>query len=97
LDALGGGSGWIRVTVRSTEKGVLVEVRDSGPGVAPELADEVFRHGFTTKVARSGGARGLGLALTRQACVRRGGWVRVRNEDGAVFTALLPPARVATR
>jgi two-component system CitB family sensor kinase len=97
LDALGGGSGWIRVTVRSTEEGVLVEVRDSGPGVAPELADEVFRHGFTTKVAQSGGARGLGLALTRQACVRRGGWVRVRNEDGAVFTALLPPARVATR
>jgi two-component system CitB family sensor kinase len=97
LDALGGDSGWIRVTVRSTGEGVLVEVRDSGPGIAPELADEVFQHGFTTKVARSGGARGLGLALTRQACVRRGGWVRVRNEDGAVFTALLPPARVATR
>jgi two-component system CitB family sensor kinase len=97
MDALGGGPGWIRVTVRSTDDGVLVEVRDSGPGIAPELADEVFQHGFTTKVAQSGGARGLGLALTRQACVRRGGWVQVRNDDGAVFTALLPPARVAAR
>jgi two-component system CitB family sensor kinase len=99
LDALGGGSGWIRVSVRSTEDGVLVEVRDSGPGIAPELADEVFQHGFTTKVAQSGGVRGLGLALTRQACVRRGGWVKVRNEDGvgAVFTALLPPVRVAAQ
>jgi two-component system CitB family sensor kinase len=94
LDALGGEGGWICVTVRSTDEGVLVEVRDSGPGIAPELADEVFRHGFTTKVAHSAGARGLGLALTRQACVGRGGWVRVRNDDGAVFTALLPPARV---
>jgi len=97
LDALGGDAGWICVTVRSTDGGVLVEVRDSGPGIAPELADEVFQHGFTTKVARSGGARGLGLALTRQACMRRGGWVQVRNDDGAVFTALLPPARVAAR
>ena len=53
------------------------------------LADEVFRHGFTTKAAEQG-QRGLGLALTRQACLRRGGSVRVRNEDGAVFTARLP-------
>ncbi len=58
--------------------------------MAPELAEEVFRDGFTTKVAQSGGRRGLGLALTRQACVRRGGWVRVHNDGGAVFTALLP-------
>ncbi len=36
------------------------------------------------------GPRGLGLALTRQACLRRGGWVKVHNERGAVFTALLP-------
>jgi len=96
LDALGGDPGWVRVSLRSTPEGVLVEVRDSGPGVAPDLADEVFRHGFTTKVAQSGGARGLGLALTRQACVRRGGWVRVFNDDGAVFTALVPPAKVST-
>lgn len=97
LDALVGDAGWIRVTVRSTDNGVLVEVCDSGPGVAPDLADEVFRHGFTTKVAQSGGARGLGLALTRQACVRRGGWVRVRNDNGAVFTALLPKARLTAQ
>jgi two-component system, CitB family, sensor kinase len=94
LDALEGRPGRVQVTLRCTADGVLVQVRDSGPGVEPELANEVFRHGFTTKIARSAGARGLGLALTRQACVRRGGWVRVRNDDGAVFTALLPPARV---
>ncbi|HUR52333.1 MAG TPA: sensor histidine kinase [Mycobacteriales bacterium] len=90
LEALGADPGWVEVLLVPREDGVLVEVRDSGPGIAPELADEVFRNGFTTKVAQSAGARGLGLALTRQACVTRGGWVDVRNEGGAVFTALLP-------
>jgi len=63
--------------------------------VAPELIEEVFTSGFTTKAADSG-YRGFGLALTRTICVRRGGSVGVRNEDGAVFTARLPlavPAR----
>lgn len=90
LEALGADAGWVEVLLVPREDGVLVEVRDSGPGIAPELADDVFRNGFTTKVAKYAGTRGLGLALTRQACVIRGGWVQVRNEGGAVFTALLP-------
>lgn len=90
VDALGGRGGWVEVSLEPQPEGVLIEVRDNGPGVAPELADEVFRHGFTTKVAESAGYRGLGLALTRQACVTRGGWVSVSNDDGAVFKALLP-------
>jgi two-component system, CitB family, sensor kinase len=79
---------WVEVELRSTDE-VTVVVRDSGPGVAPEIVEEVFTHGFTTKAAR-GGERGLGLALTRQICRRRGGSVLVHNADGAVFTARLP-------
>jgi two-component system, CitB family, sensor kinase len=91
LDALRGPStGWIEVDLRQADTEVHVVVRDSGPGVAPELAREVFRHGFTTKAAEEGGQRGLGLAITRQACVRRGGSVSVHNAEGAVFTATLP-------
>ncbi|MBC7372616.1 MAG: sensor histidine kinase [Frankiales bacterium] len=90
LEALSGQPGWVEVELVMQPEGVLVEVRDSGPGIAPGLADEVFRDGFTTKVAQHAGARGLGLALTRQACVTRGGWVQVHNDGGAVFTALLP-------
>jgi two-component system CitB family sensor kinase len=94
LDAGGEGDergGTIEVLVRTDDEGLHVRVRDSGPGIRPELAEEVFRDGFTTKAAHSG-PRGLGLALTRSTCRRRGGWVRVHNEDGAVFTALLPVA-----
>jgi len=96
LEALGGDAGWVEVQLASRGDGVLVEVRDSGPGVAADLAEEVFRYGFTTKVAQQAGTRGLGLALTRQACVTRGGWVQVRNDGGAVFTALLPYDQVLT-
>lgn len=89
IDALDGARGTIEVSVRSDADGLHVRVGDSGPGIAPDLVEEVFREGFTTKAAHSG-TRGLGLALTRQACLRRGGWVRVANSGGAVFTALLP-------
>ncbi|ANY07962.1 sensor histidine kinase [Pseudonocardia sp. HH130630-07] len=76
---------------------VWVEVSDSGPGIASELAQEVFRAGFSTKAATLGG-RGLGLALARQACLRRGGTIAVRpgSGSGAVFEATLPPAGVRT-
>ncbi|OZM71488.1 histidine kinase [Amycolatopsis antarctica] len=84
------GEDWVEVAVSHEAERVSVVVRDSGPGVAPEIATEVFTHGFTTKAAESGGQRGLGLALTRQTCIRRGGSVNVHNRGGAVFTAVLP-------
>ncbi|MFG1998595.1 ATP-binding protein [Spirillospora sp. NPDC048911] len=90
LDALAGEEGdWVEIEIRADDGAVTVVMRDSGPGVAPEIATEVFRRGFTTKAAQHG-QRGLGLALTRQICVRRGGSVDVRNSAGAEFTAVLP-------
>ncbi|MEV0152799.1 ATP-binding protein [Micromonospora sp. NPDC050686] len=80
---------WVEVELRQDASSVEIVVRDCGPGVAPELAQEVFAHGFTTKAAR-GGERGIGLALTRLVCKRRGGEVAVTNtEEGAMFTARL--------
>ncbi|MFD2765478.1 sensor histidine kinase [Micromonospora eburnea] len=85
---------WVEVELRQDAASVEIVVRDSGPGVAPELAQEVFTHGFTTKAAQ-GGERGIGLALTRLVCHRHGGEVAVTNTDeGAMFTARmsLPPS-----
>jgi two-component system, CitB family, sensor kinase len=90
LDAIGyAPDGWVAVEIGQENGHVRVVVRDSGPGVAPELAEEVFEHGFTTKAAADG-QHGIGLALIRMVCARRGGQVSVRNDDGAVFTAELP-------
>ncbi|GGW96969.1 sensor histidine kinase [Streptomyces lomondensis] len=78
---------WVEVALRQDASSVEIAVRDSGPGVAPELAREVFSHGFTTKAAREG-ERGIGLALTKLVCERHGGEISVSNTpDGAVFTA----------
>jgi two-component system CitB family sensor kinase len=74
------GSGWIEVTVR-----------DDPDGVDPQLVQEIFRDGFTTKVATGTGRRGLGLALVSQTVRRRdGGYVTVESDGGALFTAFLP-------
>ncbi|MCX4583200.1 ATP-binding protein [Streptomyces sp. NBC_01481] len=92
VDAAGAGDddgheAWVEVELRQDASSVEIVVRDSGPGVAPELAHEVFSHGFTTKAAQEG-ERGIGLALTRLVCKRRGGEVAVANTpDGAMFTA----------
>lgn len=81
-----------RVEVLVCEEGdtVRLSVSDNGPGVPPDHADDVFRQGYTTKPGGGDGGRGFGLALTRLVCRRRGGDVRVRRDDGAVFEATLP-------
>ncbi|MFI9838297.1 ATP-binding protein [Nonomuraea sp. NPDC051941] len=86
---------WVEVELRQDTSSVEIVVRDSGPGVAPELAHEVFTRGFTTKAAQ-GGERGIGLALIQLVCRRRGGEVAVTNTaDGAMFTARMSVGRLA--
>jgi sensor histidine kinase regulating citrate/malate metabolism len=85
----GGPEMWVELSVRQDATTVEVVVTDSGPGVAPELATEVFTHGFTTKAAEAG-ERGIGLGLTRLICQRRGGEVDIENApEGARFIARL--------
>ncbi|MBI4941219.1 MAG: Spo0B domain-containing protein [Actinobacteria bacterium] len=105
LDVVAYGNGHVEVDLREAgdeagEAGDVVEVvvADDGPGVPPGLVGEVFRHGFSTKVAAEGGERGIGLALSRQVCRRRGGDLAVADAvpgPGAVFTARMPAARRA--
>lgn len=69
---------------QESEDGAMLEIRviDSGPGPEPGVRDELFALGTTTKLGSGSGPRGLGLALVRQACLRRGGWVDVERDDG---------------
>ncbi|MGZ0148722.1 ATP-binding protein [Kribbella sp. WER1] len=85
---------WVEVELRQDAASVEIVVRDSGPGVAPELAQEVFAHGFTTKAAAEG-ERGIGLAMTRMICRRRGGEVAVTSPatGGAAFIARMSTQR----
>ncbi|WP_460966402.1 sensor histidine kinase [Pedococcus soli] len=98
IDAVsGGGPGqWVEVEIRQDASSVQVVVSDSGPGIPPEVAQEVFANGFTTKAATSGD-RGIGLALTRLVCQRRGGEVQLGTSEGggAMFVAHLGITPVA--
>ncbi|WP_199853688.1 ATP-binding protein [Plantactinospora sp. BB1] len=85
LDAAGSG-GRVEVVLARVDTEVVVRVGDSGPGVPPERVEEVFRQGYSTKDPARG-HHGLGLALVRLICQRRGGSVEV---DGASFRARLP-------
>ena len=84
-----GGNVDISLTVESDD--FVIRVHDSGNGINPALSEEIFRDGYTTKVARHGRRRrGLGLALVSQEVRRRGGRIAVENVDGALFTVTIP-------
>lgn len=67
---------------------IWIEVRDNGPGVDDTVMSSIFERGVSTKSTDR--TRGIGLALARNVCERRGGHVAVHNDDGAVFTAEIP-------
>ncbi|WP_078943632.1 ATP-binding protein [Streptomyces aureus] len=81
----------VTVTAFTEESDLVLRVADTGAGVDPAHAEEVFRHGWSTKPAVPGG-RGLGLALARQAVHRHAGTLEVRGgpTGGAEFEARLP-------
>lgn len=86
-----GAGGHVDVSLVVESGNLVVRVHDSGTGINPALSEEIFRDGYTTKVARQGGRhRGLGLALVSQEVRRRGGRITVENVDGALFTVTIP-------
>ncbi|MDG4860814.1 ATP-binding protein, partial [Streptomyces sp. T-3] len=83
------------VTVRMRTEGPLlvVEVADSGPGLAPEVLPHIFDRFFKADAARTRSAgSGLGLAITLENVRLHGGTLRAANgpSGGAVFTVELP-------
>jgi signal transduction histidine kinase len=81
--------GTVTVTAKAEEGSVLVEVRDTGPGISPEIRDRLFQPFVTS---RKGSGLGLGLALARQAIVDHGGdmWATSTPGHGACFSFRLP-------
>jgi C4-dicarboxylate-specific signal transduction histidine kinase len=79
----------IRVYVEVVEGQAELSVADTGPGIAPEVARELFRPFFTTKPDGTG----MGLAVCRSILAEHGGTVRfVNGERGARFIVSLPLA-----
>jgi C4-dicarboxylate-specific signal transduction histidine kinase len=76
-------------TGTDTAGGVLVSVRDSGPGLSPESMTSLFEAFYTTKAD----GMGMGLAISRSIIAAHGGrmWASPNEPQGAVFQFTLPP------
>ena len=76
------------ISTRNEPDGVSVEVRDSGPGFAPETLERVFEGFYTTKP----GGMGMGLSICRSIIEAHGGrlWAIPCEPQGALFQFTIP-------
>lgn len=71
---------------------LVLQVRDHGPGIAPEHLDRVFDPFFTTKA--KGRGTGLGLSVAQGIMARHHGTIGLVNSpEGACFLLYLPESR----
>jgi signal transduction histidine kinase len=92
IDAMEG-HGELLVRTEAEFGGVLVEIRDTGPGIPPEIRDRVFEPFFTTKPVGEG--TGLGLDMVYRIVQKHHGQVRVESKPGRTsFEVRLPFAPV---
>jgi signal transduction histidine kinase len=76
------------ISTEQDQAGVLVAVRDSGPGIDSAHLDRVFDPFYTTKSSGTG----MGLSICRSIIHAHGGklWVEANEPRGAVFQFTLP-------
>jgi signal transduction histidine kinase len=85
----GEGTRELLISTRKAEnEGVLVAVRDSGPGLASASLERVFESFYTTKPS----GLGLGLPISRSIIEAHGGrlWASANVPRGVVFQFTLP-------
>ena len=84
----------VMIDVRCEERLVRIEVRDDGPGIAPEILPRLFEPYATTR--RIGEGMGLGLAISKKILLDHGGDLELLpSEHGAAFRITLPRASEA--
>jgi heavy metal sensor kinase len=86
--------GEVTLRLRPEDGQVVMEVKDTGLGIAPEHLPHLFERFYRGDLARnreSGGA-GLGLAIVKEIAEAHGGTVRAESTvgKGSVFTLTLP-------
>jgi PAS domain S-box-containing protein len=84
------GARQLLITTEQGANGVLVAVRDSGPGIDPGHVERVFEAFYTTKPS----GVGMGLSICRSIIDAHGGrmWADANEPRGAAFQFTLPGA-----
>ncbi|MGB6004938.1 MAG: HAMP domain-containing sensor histidine kinase [Ornithinimicrobium sp.] len=86
-NALQHGDGLVQISAVRSGPSALLEVRDEGSGMDPELARRVFDRAVT-----SGDGTGLGLAVARQTAESFGGRLELAQSRPAVFALYISMA-----
>jgi len=75
-------------TMPLAQEVVVIEVKDTGEGISPEIMERIFEPFFTVKAKGTG----LGLAIVQRIVEEHGGQVSVQSEigKGTTFTISLP-------
>ena len=83
--------GVLEVATHAGENGVVVDVIDTGHGIAPEHLSRIYDPFFTTKSAKKG--TGLGLSVTYGIIQEHGGAIEAisRQGEGTCFRLEFPP------
>lgn len=87
--------GEVVLAARQAGAELEIEVRDTGPGIAPEVLPHIFDRFYQADPSRSHNERhgaGLGLAIAQEIVAAHGGKISVRSQlgQGTVFTVRLP-------
>ena len=91
VDAMDG-TGTLRLTTRAEGDSVVVEIGDTGPGMAPQVAERAFEPFYTTKDVGKG--TGLGLDIARRIVVdRHGGTIAIDPRPGETVLRVHLPVR----
>jgi signal transduction histidine kinase len=89
--------GKVVIAARADQGGLVIDVVDDGPGIAPEERERVFER-FTRGERASGGGTGLGLAIARWVVRLHGGTIHVSDahpdavRPGCLIRVTLPTA-----
>nr|WP_255484619.1 heavy metal sensor histidine kinase [Duganella sp. 1224] len=80
--------GEVHLSARAVDGGVVVAVRNTGPGIAPEHLPHIFDRYYRADQARSDQAHsaGLGLSIVRAIMELHGGNISVDSQPGASTT-----------
>ena len=90
IDAMGG-KGELRIRTYREDACVVVEIRDNGPGISPEVKAHIFEPFFTTKAVGEG--TGLGLDTVQRIVRKHRGNIQVASKPGDTrFQVYLPLA-----
>jgi signal transduction histidine kinase len=95
-NALKHADGPITVAGNVLEKRVTVSVRDSGPGIDPELLPHLFERFSRGRAPGDDDGIGLGLAIAKALVEAQEGTLTIGSQpsEGSVFSVTLPQATV---